>query len=591
MKINYWYNTALLLFFTFFFFLLYPGLVDSTASESYTLLYKSVTTIILFNFGLCILDIVNLYHNYKFRKISKSTVWIKTGISFCLLFLSVIYFPQTMPLIFISGLASVFNSGIIIFLYKIQPERRDSFDFNNIQFFENPVFNELWQTKQEYITVRGRKLKYYTDPSWRYKNEEGTYETKIAICEGNILIETAKGEVQPKDAIEGLKLIKNLIITAGLGIHDYYYIADSRQITNASLNTRKIVIDFHEQNKNLKQFILITNHFTKVLIKLMTPINPEVVNNWLTSDSVENSIYVLFKHKHSLEGIENKSKSFIEQRIDQVYQMISDISLRKFGNEKPVVPESDPFYDIFTSLEILKNDKKELIHELNELLKESHKSLENQERKYKLFFENTYEIILVTDSNNILLDYNQGASEFWENRGIELKVGYNLSDFLKEPEEVQLLIKNNNPPIIDKIMESEFELNDYKGGTISLLCKYHVLKDAEEKLYQVFMMNDITLHKQLLIEKNRLNEKILNQSIRLTEFSNLLSQDLRKQAVEMVNILDSLKHSLNYTSVNLNKVSELRKALDGMEKVMKDLDGVLNVESKEVTGGSSSPTE
>jgi hypothetical protein len=66
------------------------------------------------------------------------------------------------------------------------------------------------------------------------------------------------------------------------------------------------------------------------------------------------------------------------------------------------------------------------------------------------------------------------------------------------------------------------------------------------------------------------------QKAQLNEFSHIVSQDLRRHTSSMVAAIENLRNSLTYTSVNVFKVTALRKALDDMEGVIGELDKILN---------------
>jgi PAS domain S-box-containing protein len=568
-------NVALLIFFTLFFYGWIKEGFDNTPIHGDGSIKLGATSAYMLNFGITILYIVHFFKRQSVYKFSKPIAWCK-GIGtalFTILFWQIDpenYLVQILGVLIFAG-----DITYTFLLYKYQPLKKSGkINLKNIKHTENKRFDELWMSNPSYLSINGVKMRYYKSTSWTYKNPNGKYESSIGILEGNILIEDAKGEVDKEDTKNGLKHIEKILGEVGLENQIYYYIADTTKITKASLGSRKIIIDFHEKHKNLKQFILITNGFTRALIKLMTPINPDVINNWLLSNNVEEAVQELFNYS----GVPRAHRhvTFLEKRIDEIYQTISKISAKKFDKVGSVkVPEDDPFHGVFTALEILNNDKKEILHEMDLLLNNSQEALKDQELRFKHLFENSYEIIFVIDQNDVIVNFNSGAKAISAARGFDIKIGYSIYNFLRE-ETTIIYDKVKADLLLGNKSEAEIPLQSPDGKIIWLYCKCHPLKISEKVWYHVFLLNNITKQKELMNERNIMGETILNQNQKINEFSHLLSTEFKQQASIMVSVIENLKNSLNYTNINVAKVTALRKALDDMDKVIVELDKVLH---------------
>jgi len=566
---------ALSLFLVFFYVWIEQGF-DNTPIHGNGSVKLGATSAYLLNFGITCLYLVQFYKHQKKYQFSKPIAWCKavgTGL-FTILFWQIDpenYIVQTLGVLVFLG--DCFYIGL---LYKFQKPVKIKGNFEDYTFPENKKFDALWQTNPSYLIVKNKQLRYFKTDLWNYTSPDGKYETRLSVLEGNILIETARGEVDLENARMAFRKIKRIVKQLGLEKENYYYISDARGITKASFKVRELVIDFHTNNPNLKKFVLITNAFTRVLLKLMTPINPDVINNWFTSDSVENGVVAICNADYMARSESDELDSRIEKRINDAYNIISKISLKQFDKiEEIQVSESDPFHGIFTALKILKNDQKEIVQELNNLLNDSREELKEQELHFKQLFENSYEIIFVIDNNDILVNYNKGAKAYWAEQGMDLQVGYNIYNYILDNHaQFYRLVKKDL--LKGSKREFELELKDKSGKTLWLHCKSHPVKISDTKIFQVFQMNDITHQIEMQQEKEIMGHMIQYQKAQLNEFSNIVSQDLRRHTTSMVSAIENLRNSLTYTSVNVFKVTALRKALDDLEGVIGELDKVLN---------------
>lgn len=332
----------------------------------------------LLNLTVSVVLLVNFFTQKDTATFSKNVGWVKLSSSIvCIIF---IWHPVFQNYFYLTSgiLAFTLDAGCLVLLYKYRSPKKNS--VTSLSFYKNKKFEELWESNPSYLSVKDIKIRYYKDESWVYQSPDGKYRTTLGIAEGNIFIEQAEGEVNLENTKAGLHFIEETVKYMELDNREYYYIADATKISKASLDSRKLVVEFHERNRNLKQFILVTNGFTRVLLKLMYPINPEVINNWITSDTIENALNILFHSPKISSSSEGLPETLTEKRIDEVYAMISKMSLRKFDEIEPAkISADDPFYGVFTALEILKNDNRETISELNTLLDNNNETLKEQE--------------------------------------------------------------------------------------------------------------------------------------------------------------------------------------------------------------------
>lgn len=576
-------NVALLIFFTVFLYGWIKQGFDNTPIHGDGSVKLGATSAYLLNFGITVLYIVSFFKRYTTYQFSKAIAWCK-GIGtalFTILFWQVDpenYLVQILGVLIFTG-----DSIYTYLLYKYQPlSRTKKINLKKVKFFKNRKFDRLWRAQPAYLELKEADLRFYKKGEWTYKSADGKYETTIGIAEGNILIEYAKGDAQPEYVTQALNLVEEILKEARLEDQPYYYISDTTKITNASFNSRKLILDFHEKHKNLKQFIMISNGFTSVLIKLMTPINPEVINNWIISPSMEDAVQELFKPRSTVPET-LLSETFSEKRMNEVYDIISKLSTREFDKIPPVsVTEKDPFHGIFTALEILKNDKKEILLELNTLLNNAQEALKDQELRFKHLFENSYEIIFVIDNNDIVVNFNNGAKMISQARGFDLKAGYSIYNFLRE-DTSSIYRKIKIDLSQGRKTEIEIPLTAEGKKTVYLYCRCHPLKISEKLSYNVFLLNNVTAQKELLHEKQLMGQTIISQNQKLNEFSHILSNDFRQQASVMIDVIENLKQSLTYTNINVSKITTLRKALDDMDQVIADLNKVLNDQNSSQT--------
>ncbi|MFN3402973.1 MAG: hypothetical protein ACK40G_02685 [Cytophagaceae bacterium] len=76
-------------------------------------------------------------------------------------------------------------------------------------------------------------------------------------------------------------------------------------------------------------------------------------------------------------------------------------------------------------------------------------------------------------------------------------------------------------------------------------------------------------------ENQFLHQVVLRQSLKLEKFELIVFTDLKNQTSIITSVVNNLKTSLRYTTVNISNVKLLRKSLDDIEGVIKTLEKIL----------------
>lgn len=489
-------------------------------------------------------------------------------------------FPTHNILFLLAGVFTCFGD----FYYVIRVFKLHSI-LNSQLFFqsnlpENKVFNSLWETKKEYLLVNNRNLRIVEFERFNYQSTLSNFSSKITVVEGHIIIEQVVGKVLLEDAIQMLINLESVLTLVGLEDKEFWYITDLSKIESVPTSVRKYILEFHKRYKSKIHYFLVTNDLTRVLLKLMLPLSPNIVSRWTVVKNVEETIKDIFVQKIKPQQLSPiKSALLYQERFNQMYELISKLTFRQYNTIKTYdIPKEDPFYDVFVALNILNEDNKNTLDDLNKLLSKNRQSLKEQDLHFQAFFENSSFLTAVVNQNDVLVDFNDNFDLFIKQyRNIGLNKGYHVNNFLgKKYLDFYYTLKTT--AVYNSFQEEEVCLARVGFDDLWLSIRYYKVEISNLKVYTVFLLNDITIKKKMEIEKEKVDILNKEHNEKIKEFSFLLSHKMRHNYAKLQSVVDNIDDP---STIFLER-SQFLLVLDEMSSLLKELDGVLYQSSESI---------
>ena len=243
-----------------------------------------------------------------------------------------------------------------------------------------------------------------TKPEWKYAAKDGSCTLEIAIIGDDILYDVPTGIVNG-EANEWYVKTANKIIADYFGNRKYYLAYDYSSLKNASLESKKVFINWLLSNSDKIELVTIfgMNQILKVAIKTGSYISKKYDKLLLTNSYQESINAILQKQNKSADSIGTvmkvdsnltSDKQAEEIRINELIGYLGKMTWTGNLDQKiPVLPNDDPFAELFAAVAANQEDLREIEKDRNE----AHKNLE------KLISEKDEALKLVADSELVML--------------------------------------------------------------------------------------------------------------------------------------------------------------------------------------------
>lgn len=241
---------------------------------------------------------------------------------------------------------------------------------------------------QNDIVIKGRKYTIRSRQAWTYNDPTSDYAYKIDIIDDNILISRPSGYIRYHNSIMANVLFDKVVNSELETGQTYYRIQDYTAVSGAENKARRDFTDYITRgidNINLVVFYGL-NRVMKTIVRLGKLVNPAFVKVRI-SDTFEDSLEQIIKHKYknlgSLQetklssedqtykspqeeilGLKQQSIDSSEENIKNINLLFDRISKIAFGTRESYEPvqldENNPFYELFSAVQLLHEDYDEL---------------------------------------------------------------------------------------------------------------------------------------------------------------------------------------------------------------------------------------
>ncbi len=280
--------------------------------------------------------------------------------------------------------------------------------------------------------------------------------------------------------------------------------------------------------------------------------------------------------------LHSDDRIYVEKTIKNAIQNLNALELNyritdKYNNEKHVWSEF-----------IIERDEENkpvlvtgFIQDVSER-KLSEQTLKDSESRFREFFENAPEAILIADAgNNVVIDFNKNAlSLFKINRAdlLEAKLSELSFDFRSFDNYDEIKTWDQISSIFEDA-DSSFECKCRDGSGDEIYCdvRFTLLPGSTNKLIRASFV-DITKRKKIEFERDMMTSNLINRNKHLEEITNVVNNNLQTPASNIKKICTELK-KLNLNSDSQNLLQELISSVNGLDDEIHNLNNLIKFDS------------
>jgi len=259
---------------------------------------------------------------------------------------------------------------------------------------------------KEKIQVGNKTFDLIHDKSWTYKHPEESYYYEIDLIDSNVFVSRPSGYIEYNNSLTANVLFDKVLFKVLDNDERYYRIQDYSRVVKSSLSARR---DFTQYiANNIERIDLLVffglNTYMKAVVKFGKLFHPSFYKVKVV-DSFDEALHVVLEHKYGkgFLGDKNGKKSNVESDLsltEQVKELTEELNMVKNNQQKQLdhlfqainnimwdtskndiiknIAEDSVYWDVFSALNILKND-------INELTDERENVISNLQKQVKEF--------------------------------------------------------------------------------------------------------------------------------------------------------------------------------------------------------------
>jgi len=219
--------------------------------------------------------------------------------------------------------------------------------------------------------------------------------------------------------------------------------------------------------------------------------------------------------------------------------------------------------------------------------------LQSSEANLRTIFDNTKVSYLFADKNYTLLSFNAtAASTYGKEFKVLLKEGDSLLDYLSEDQKVIARERFEKALCGDKVSYDLSFVQPFGNTTWYNVNMFAVRDDKDKLLGFIISSEDITLRKNIELERNKMLSDILQHNKDLEQFAYIISHNLRSPVANILGLSALLENSAEMDKPTFEKcMNGLTLSVKKLDEVIVDLNYILQTrreinEKKEVVSFS-----
>jgi len=444
-----------------------------------------------------------------------------------------------------------------------------------------------------YITEGVDKLSFKPLKELHYISKTSKYQSFYYLINNNIILIRSNNKPNRDDVLYTLKKLDNYLHST---TQSFTLIWDIKSITYLNVKIRKVL---ERANQNLapmlKKIFIVTDGLKLELMKIYKKVKPEYSEHIFTTSSIETAIKLAYTGQLPDETISPKRQetSYDDYSKEELIQLIKDKDqdtdnklsnlLRAIGSIswnskfKPVTvvcDEQDPFYQVYTAINILQNDIIEIIEDLKDLnknleLKVAERIVDiiDKESNLRVILDNSDSRTWLINNRYELIDFNNDFVKGFENEhSVAPKVKDNILEIISNPEDSKKwkqrfdkALSGSQGKYLDYIttggMERVYEVRTFPIKEVGKI------KGVSTSLKDI---TDLKRSELKLIEKNKDLQKVNNE---LDSFVYRVSHDLRAPLTSILGLIELIKSE--------DDPNTIKTYIDLQEKSVRKLDNFI----------------
>ncbi|MGM0648172.1 MAG: ATP-binding protein [Bacteroidota bacterium] len=444
------------------------------------------------------------------------------------------------------------------------------------------IFDNLWEKKQEVITIGKHHYKKLMLDDWQYTSKDNRFHVNMSVIEGNIVLINFVGFAHPIDIDKTYDILGRIIDIMHFDEKNnkIYSINDLRKMKGITLKARKKTTLYEVKFQRFSHILIsITSPLAGFLVKMLKKLYPKQYKLWVMMTDLETSFAFLKKyHSHNLsidkkyfDVPTNKDEKFVipdnkKDLVALVKKQHETIQKEKHEKERQLGilqkitghmsfnesfdqlidkeaynSEDSLFADVLKTIKLLQDDFREIMRERDyqtRLMRES-------EEKYRSVVDLASDVIAMIQDEKVVLINNAATTiSSYTKEDLLFKPFYN---FLERPETYRRLFKifllSEKKNIT---LETHFISKDKKIIPVSLSAgkiKY------QKKTAIMIIARDITERKQneAELEEHRKNlEKLVRErTIELLEAKEKAEESDKLKSAFLANMSHEIRTPMN----------------------------------------------
>jgi PAS domain S-box-containing protein len=284
-----------------------------------------------------------------------------------------------------------------------------------------------------------------------------------------------------------------------------------------------------------------------------------------------------------LKFVQPEDRIYAENSIKNAFMNLDTLTL----NYRIIDKDNNTKY-VWTEFIIERNDNRNpllitgFIQDVTEQ-KKAEETLKESELRFREFFENAPEAILVFDvDTGLISDYNSNAIKLLKYSGKEL--------ITKTPEEISVEIQPDGRTSSEKAAEIitktsageksffEWVCHDSKGNHI--FCEIRLVKilNSKKNLLRASLI-DITERKNAERERDKITSDLIQHNKDLEQFAYIVSHNLRSPVANLIGLSTELQ-DLNGNSEESELIEQLSTSVSKLDDVIHDLNSILEIKKE-----------
>ncbi len=285
----------------------------------------------------------------------------------------------------------------------------------------------------------------------------------------------------------------------------------------------------------------------------------ETVVGLMHPDDIQGVVDGISKAINELNGLENALEYRFKHKENDEYRWLKD----EFVVMQDTQGQADSL--IGSVSDITESKKAEAI-------------IKEQAEIFTAIIENANEAIWLLSPDMTVLQFNKTFKERLRlNGGKEINLGDNFKDFLYSGKEDAFMAMFNDA-LSGNYPENEFSQNNIHGELFWIRTRMYPVYDTHKKLIGVTILTEnITERKLMESERQKMVNEILQRNRDLEQFAYIVSHNLRAPVTNIMGISDYMLSPEIEEEEKEEMNSGLRKSVDRLDEVIKDLNNILQV--------------